>query len=198
MDSDNHVSPEAVIKIKAEGQTHRFLMAADELVTIGRASSCQIQIQHKSVSREHCVAVYTNGKICINDLRSTHGITFKGERVSRCELSPGQDCHLGNALATFDTKSTRHEAELATTPQHRPSSRPSPEVTAAEGLLPEAAESAYQQEESAKEIEGEDSAREIAGYRVLNKIGEGGLRPRLSRRTSATWSRSRTQGLEAR
>ena len=80
-DSFKSESSEAVLKVRINGQNRRYVLAADELVTIGRASSCGIQVQDKSVSREHCVAVFTNGKICINDLRSTHGVTYDGERV---------------------------------------------------------------------------------------------------------------------
>ena len=89
----------AVLSLTFKGKTHRHELVPDELVTIGRASTCRIQISDASVSREHCVVIYTDDKICINDLQSTQGITYRGERVGRAELSPGDECRLGKVLA---------------------------------------------------------------------------------------------------
>ena len=43
-DSNNSGSTEAVLKVKIDGQNRRFVLIADELVTIGRASSCGIHL----------------------------------------------------------------------------------------------------------------------------------------------------------
>lgn len=95
----------AVLSVTVHGEVRSHQLTPDELVTIGRASSCGIQISDTSVSREHCVAIYTDGKICINDLRSTHGITQGGDRKSRVELLPGDECRLGSTLARFEMPS---------------------------------------------------------------------------------------------
>lgn len=171
-DSDNAAMHEAVLKVRTDGQNRRFVLAADEMVTIGRASTCAIQIQDKSVSREHCVAVFTNGRICINDLRSTHGLTYEGEKVTRCELSPGDTCKLGSALATFEPAGTG-AAPHSTPPKQveavPPSTQPADfdvAVTAASITLPEPAEPAAPATPP--------DAPEIPGYRIIEKIGEGG------------------------
>ena len=54
--NSNPEAQEAVLKIRTDGQNRRFILVADELMTIGRGSSCAIQIQDQSVSRKHCVA----------------------------------------------------------------------------------------------------------------------------------------------
>lgn len=141
----------AVLSVNVQGDVRRHDLQPDELVTVGRASSCGIQISDTSVSREHCVVIYTDGKICINDLHSTHGITQGGARVSRVELRPGDECRLGNALARF-------EAAARTT---QPRSRVEPAPTAPRAAAPAPAPSR--------------TNKQIAGYRVHEKIGEGGF-----------------------
>ncbi|MDA7494648.1 hypothetical protein N8467_01120, partial [bacterium] len=47
--NSNPEAQEAVLKIRTDGQNRRFILVADELMTIGRGSSCAIQIQDQSV-----------------------------------------------------------------------------------------------------------------------------------------------------
>jgi len=161
---------EAVLKVKTDGQNRRFVLAADEMITIGRASSCGIQIQDKSVSREHCVAVFTNGKICINDLQSTHGLTFNGERVTRCELSPGDTCKFGSAVATFEPAASQAPAKVVATAKP---AAPTPAATPAAPATPTPPVPAEVAEAPTMIVTAD--APEIAGYRILEKIGEGGF-----------------------
>ena len=146
----------AVLSLRIKGQVVRHELAADELVTIGRSSSCGIQVADASVSREHCVAIYTDGKLCINDLQSTHGVTKDGERVGRAELEPGDECRLGNVLARFEASSTP-AAPKAPAPAAAPPTPPPQRPAATAAPAAEAA------------------PRAIAGYRVLEKLGEGGF-----------------------
>ncbi|MGC6489099.1 MAG: FHA domain-containing protein, partial [Planctomycetota bacterium] len=97
----------AVLTIRAQGGRQRHELAPDELVTIGRSATCGIRVADASVSREHCVAIYTDGKVCINDLQSTHGLSQGGERVSRVELAPGDECRLGGVTARFEPPARR-------------------------------------------------------------------------------------------
>ncbi len=179
-DSDSSRKHEAVLKIKTDGLNRRFVLAADELVTIGRAAACGIQVQDKSVSREHCVAVFTKGKICINDLRSTHGVTFQGERVDRCELWPGDSCNLGSALATFEPAATHKPAKVVSAP--KPAQRPATPLPATplhEAVQASSDAAASDEFAAAKTMKAkpalDQAADAIAGYRILEKIGEGGF-----------------------
>jgi len=162
---DSPKMQEAVLKVRTDGQNRRFILIADELMTIGRASTCAIQIQDKSVSREHCVAVFSDGKISINDLRSTHGVTFQGERVDRCELYPGDSCSFGNALATFEPANAQAPVPKTATPK---ADQPAP----AEQESPSVAEHA----ETIVALPSQELAAEIIpGYRIQEQIGEGGF-----------------------
>tara|TARA_R110002096_G_scaffold9362_1_gene37077 strand:- start:1314 stop:2888 length:1575 start_codon:yes stop_codon:yes gene_type:complete len=198
-DSNNPVSSEAVLKVKINGQNRRFVLVADELVTIGRASSCGIHLQDKSVSREHCVAVFTNGKIVINDLRSTHGVTHNGERVGHCELLPGDTCHLGNALAEFEPAGTKQQAKVRPAPAAaKPASEaaspaPAKAVPAAPAApaapagpvtdieaeatainAPSASSPSQPRDRDVEAAAATEPTRAIAGYRILDTIGQGG------------------------
>lgn len=170
-DSNNSGSTEAVLQVNIDGQNRRFVLIADELVTIGRASSCGIHLQDKSVSREHCVAMFTNGKIVINDLRSTHGVTHNGERVGHCELRPGDTCQLGSALATFEPSGTQLQAKIVKAPAEPPAvpiaPSPTPAATAI-NITPTA------EVTNAASSDSTNPIRNIAGYRILETIGQGG------------------------
>ena len=191
-DSDKSAPRKAVLKVKISGQNKRFALAADELVTIGRSSTCGISLQDKSISREHCVAVFTNGKIVINDLRSTHGITSKGERVEHCELHPGDSCHLGIALATFDATEDKLQTkapaatdtakrkpkalpqtaeQLTAKPQDKTATKPpstSGRPTKRDAIHDDVADRNISQSDNPS------TQSAIAGYRIIETLGEGG------------------------
>lgn len=173
--NSNPEAQEAVLKIRTDGQNRRFILVADELMTIGRGSSCAIQIQDQSVSRKHCVAVFSKGKVCINDLYSTHGLSLNGQRVDRCELMPGESCKLGHAIATF-------EAPATPTPKEIPKSKPPSTAPAPVSNPPKTPSPSPADEDSADEINTmaaisleQIAPKAIAGYRILEKIGEGGF-----------------------
>jgi len=172
----------AVLKIRIGEQDRRFTLAPDELVTIGRASSCGINLGDKTVSREHCVAMFTNGKVVINDLRSTHGVTHNDEKVDHCELHPGDTCYLGSVLATFEPSGTQLQRKPAKSPSMSPAPNPTP-VEPIEGTVnntsPPASESAFSKPPTSKsanttQADETNSPQAIAGYRILDTLGQGG------------------------
>ncbi len=59
-----------------------------DLVVVGRKEDCDIQIDHKSVSKQHCVIVKTDGLLLIRDMGSTNGTRVNGQRVRRAALLP--------------------------------------------------------------------------------------------------------------
>ena len=191
-DSEKSAPREAILKVKISGQNKRFALAADELVTIGRSSTCGISLQDKSISREHCVAVFTNGKIVINDLRSTHGITSKGERVEHCELHPGDSCHLGIALATFDATEEKLQTRSPAVSTARKHTQPAQPQTAEQvpakardkTTTKPVATPARATKQDVDKLETTDrntsqadnlnTHSAIAGYKIIETLGEGG------------------------
>ena len=59
-----------------------------ELTVVGRNDDCDVCIDHKSVSKLHCVLVRTDGLVLVRDLGSTNGTRVNGQRVRRAALLP--------------------------------------------------------------------------------------------------------------
>jgi type II secretory pathway predicted ATPase ExeA len=63
---------------------------------VGRAEDCDVRLDSKYVSRHHAILVQHEGKIAIEDLRSSNGIFVNTRKVSRCDLRPGDTVTIGN------------------------------------------------------------------------------------------------------
>lgn len=61
---------------------------AKDLIIIGRKDDCDVRLDHKSVSKQHCVIVKTDGLLLLRDLGSTNGTRVNGTRVRRAALLP--------------------------------------------------------------------------------------------------------------
>src|ERR1700730_11530477 len=61
---------------------------ARDLTLVGRKEDCDFRLEHKSVSKLHCVIVKTDGLLLVRDLGSTNGTRVNGQRVRRAALLP--------------------------------------------------------------------------------------------------------------
>src|SRR5947209_13139928 len=61
---------------------------AKDLTLVGRKEDCDLRLDHKSVSKMHCVIVKTDGLLLLRDLGSTNGTRVNGQRVRRAALLP--------------------------------------------------------------------------------------------------------------
>src|SRR5437868_15042322 len=59
-----------------------------DLTLVGRKEECDLRLDHKSVSKMHCVLVKTDGLLLLRDLGSTNGTRVNGQRVRRAALLP--------------------------------------------------------------------------------------------------------------
>ena len=57
-----------------------------DMVLVGRKEDCDLNLDHKSVSKLHCVIVKTDGLLLVRDLGSTNGTRVNGQRVRRAAL----------------------------------------------------------------------------------------------------------------
>ncbi len=63
---------------------------------VGRDSSCQVSIDHPSISRQHCqFSLNGEGTLVVKDLESTNGIYVDDKRVKHAALMPGQVLQIG-------------------------------------------------------------------------------------------------------
>src|SRR5437899_4742208 len=59
-----------------------------DLIVVGRKEECDVRLDHKSVSKMHCVISKTDGMLFLRDLGSTNGTRVNGTRVRRAALLP--------------------------------------------------------------------------------------------------------------
>jgi pSer/pThr/pTyr-binding forkhead associated (FHA) protein len=59
-----------------------------DLTLVGRKEDCDLRLNHKSVSKMHCLIVKTDGLLLLRDLGSTNGTRVNGQRVRRAVLLP--------------------------------------------------------------------------------------------------------------
>ncbi len=69
---------------------------AKDLVLVGRKDDCDIQLDHKSVSKQHCVIVKTDGLLLLRDLGSTNGTCVNGQRIRRAALLPNDQLNIAS------------------------------------------------------------------------------------------------------
>lgn len=67
-----------------------------DLTLVGRNPDCDIIIDHKSVSKIHCILVKTSGIVLLRDLGSTNGTRVNGQRVRRAALLPNDTLAIAN------------------------------------------------------------------------------------------------------
>ena len=72
------------------------LEIAKEMTLVGRQEDCDLRLDHKSVSKIHCVIVKTDGLLLLRDLGSTNGTRVNGTRVRRAALLPNDKLSVAN------------------------------------------------------------------------------------------------------
>jgi len=73
---------------------------AKDLVLVGRKEDCDIRLDHKSISKLHCILVKTEGLLLLRDLGSTNGTRVNGQRVRRAALLPNDQIQLASLRYT--------------------------------------------------------------------------------------------------
>lgn len=92
------------------------------VTVVGRKDSCDLRIDHKNISKQHCVLVKTDGLVLLRDLGSTNGTRVNGQRVRRAALVPNDIVAFAAAkyrvqfikddLSAADDDRTRHLSRL--------------------------------------------------------------------------------------
>jgi pSer/pThr/pTyr-binding forkhead associated (FHA) protein len=67
-----------------------------DMTLVGRREDVDLRLEHKSVSKLHCVIVKTDGLLLIRDLGSTNGTRVNGQRVRRAALLPNDQVNIAN------------------------------------------------------------------------------------------------------
>ena len=72
-----------------------------DIVTIGRAPSNQIVIDHPTVSAQHALLLRVRDSYSLKDLNSTNGTQINGDFVTDAELKDGDTIRFGSVIAVF-------------------------------------------------------------------------------------------------
>jgi pSer/pThr/pTyr-binding forkhead associated (FHA) protein len=67
-----------------------------DMILVGRKDDSDLKLDHKSVSKMHCVIVKTDGLLFLRDLGSTNGTRVNGQRVRRAALLPNDQLSIAN------------------------------------------------------------------------------------------------------
>ena len=84
------------VRIKSPGITLRQIDLKAGSTRFGRAVSNDFQIDHPSVSSNHCEIFVGNGSILLRDFGSTNGTFVKDQRIRETTLVEGQTFRLGS------------------------------------------------------------------------------------------------------
>jgi predicted component of type VI protein secretion system len=72
------------------------LEVGKDMMLVGRGEECDLRLEHKSVSKIHCILVKTDGLMMVRDLGSTNGTRVNGTRVRRGMLLPNDKISIAN------------------------------------------------------------------------------------------------------
>lgn len=67
-----------------------------DLTVVGRKDDADLRLDHKSVSKLHCIIVKTDGLLLLRDLGSTNGTRVNGQRVRRAALLPNDQLSIAS------------------------------------------------------------------------------------------------------
>jgi pSer/pThr/pTyr-binding forkhead associated (FHA) protein len=84
---------------------------AKQIMIVGRGEFADIPFENKSVSKQHCILVRTDGLVLIRDLGSTNGTRVNGQRVRRGALLPNDQVAFANFKYILKYSDTVAEAD---------------------------------------------------------------------------------------
>ena len=82
-------------------------------VLIGRDKLCDVKLDDPSASRVHCRVVADDGLVMLYDAGSRWGTFVNGQRVSECDLVPGDRIQVGESILQLAVASNTNNLTLS-------------------------------------------------------------------------------------
>ena len=180
--------PTLVISI--DGAVIKEVRLTKERTTLGRRPYNDIVIENLAVSGEHAVFVRANGKVSIEDLRSTNGTFVNGRAVQSQELLNGDLLDIGrykikflhtnladvDAPAAATGKTLAHISEEADSDYARLAT-PSGfgEVSSFAATIQGAVSSLPERHALIRMMSGSSAGKEVSLYKVVTTLGKPGV-----------------------
>jgi hypothetical protein len=119
----------AKLLIKSEGFNNQVLHLKLGRNLIGRSPINDIQVEHPTVSAQHCELILDGNGVAAHDCDSTNGTFLDGEPITHATLSAGQILRLGDVEMLVETTEVKVAIPKFDVP------RPAPPVALADGGL---------------------------------------------------------------
>ncbi|MSR30737.1 MAG: FHA domain-containing protein [Gemmataceae bacterium] len=131
-----------------------------DLTLVGRKDDCDLRIDHKSISKFHCIIAKLEKELLVRDLGSTNGTKVNGQRIRRAILN-SNDC-LAIANIPFKVQITNESPPAAFNHDVTLMSQEEEEVVVAEEVV----------EEKMGEKKGSDSDESRVIPKPMDKIND--------------------------
>lgn len=106
--AEEHTSPLTALQLNPrhqlwlEREGHEVVhLSGQKRFVIGRERTCDVVLLSPRVSREHAEILFDDTGVILNDLNSSNGTFFEGERITARELSDGDEVTFGNEAVRF-------------------------------------------------------------------------------------------------
>ena len=90
-----------ITRPNGENSVYRFALSEGVQCRIGRDTACEISLPEEDyLSRVHCLILYSNGQLIIQDNQSSNGIFLKDQRIVSDFLIMNEPYRMGNCYMT--------------------------------------------------------------------------------------------------
>lgn len=86
------------------------------ILLVGRSPNCDVVLDSKKVSRQHCCIARVKDHLVVRDLGSTNGIRVNGMKLEEGKLKAGDELTIGNCRYRLEFRADSEDEPL---PPHR-------------------------------------------------------------------------------
>ncbi len=114
-----------VLSATMRGVRVEFRLPRDAMCSLGRSSSCTLQVKDPRISRQHCMLCFHGEALEVTDMGSANELQHIGERKSSLRLMSGDSFHAGNTYFRFEAiERTPGDASSVAEPAAPPAESP--------------------------------------------------------------------------